>query len=177
MIYMTNENRRRIEERYQISERGLATASELSARFGIPSRVIAEVFKPQEWHHAQVYHSHRSDAMPTDFYSIQEIADVVNRNYNSDRYGKDEIDDVYARLQEAISRYKSEQQRANDVVEKTFGYFGYSNRDGSNAHWYRGVAERRRNGWWYLPDGKRKRQIRMIDESEFARKKNKQIYA
>lgn len=174
---MANENRQRIEERYQVSERGLATASELSAKFGIPAKVIAEIFEPQEWHHTQVYHSHRSDAMPTDFYDTQQVADVVNKNYDSDYYSKDEIDNMYARLQEAISRYKEEQQHANDVVEKINGYFGYCNYDGSDAHWYAGTAEFHHNGWWYLPDGKRKKKIYILDKKEFERKKNKKIYS
>ena len=173
----TTDNKQRLEKVHHVSERGLATASEISRELNIPTKVLCELFTPAEWHHAQAHYSHRSDGMPTDYYNTQEISDVVNKNYNSEYYNKDEIDKKYEQLQEAIRKYKEEQQHSHDIVEKHNGFFGYCNDDGSGACWFQGTAIYRKNGWWYLPDGSRKRKIYTLEEKDFKRKRNKKIYA
>lgn len=173
---METYNKQRIEHVHHVSERGLATASEISRDLNIPVAVIDELFTPSEWHHSQVHSSHRSDGMPTNYYNIQEISDVINKNYDSEYYDRAEIDKKYEQLQEAIRKYKEEHQHSHDIIKKYDGYFGYCNDDGSGAVWYKGTATYKKNGWWYLPDGSRKRKIYTLDEEDFKRKKNKKIY-
>jgi hypothetical protein len=173
---MEKQNKKRIEEKYNVSERNLATASEISKKLKIPVKVIQKLFEPIEWHHSQVYSSYNYDGVPTDYYNLQEIENVLNKNYDNDYYDKKDLDVKHEQLKKELENYKQEQKKAHDIIKEIIGYFGYSNYDGSNSFWYKGKAIFKKNGWWYLPDGKRKKEIIIIDEKQFERKRNKRVY-
>jgi hypothetical protein len=159
----------RIEEKYGTSERKVYPASEIGRMLNIPPSVIVKTFKPEEWHHTQVYHSHRFDAQPTDFYLLPEIKAIAEKD-NKSEYWDEELASRFAKN---IEEYKRQQETAHDIVEEYAGFFGYSAPDGSNALWFKGTATLRKNGWWYLPNGQRKRKILTLTEAEYERKKNR----
>ena len=156
-------NRKRIEDRYEVSARGLATATEISKEFHLPAKVIADFFTPTEWHHAQVYNAHRADAMPVNFYDKEEIENALN----------DASNEKHDLLLKAIADYKKMQEHSQDIIEVYDGYFGYCAPDGSNALWFSGQAIKKANGFWYLPNGQRKRNITKITEEQYKRKFSK----
>jgi len=159
-------NRKRIEEKYNVSDRGLMTASEIKEEFGIPIEVTASLFRPVEWHHTNVEGHYGGN--PTDFYDSEEIKEVLN----------DPKNEKHEALLKAIAEDK-EKRKFKEIYRKT-GYFGYSDPDGSNSLWFKGTAVLVENGygsrWWILPNGQRKREIEFISEKEFERKRNKFDY-
>jgi len=163
---MTWHNRERIEERYDISSRGLMTASEIKEEFSIPIEVTVSLFEPVEWHHTNVEGHYGGN--PTYFYDSEEIEEALNDPAN-------EKHDV---LLKALEEYKD--KKSFKVIKKVSGYFGFRDYDGSNAVWYHGTATLVENGygskWWILPNGYRKREIEFITEDEFKRKRNKHEY-
>jgi len=156
-------NRERIEEKYNVSERGLMTASEIKDEFGIPTEVTTSLFEPVEWHHTNVEGHYGGN--PTDFYDSEEIREAL----------EDPTNEKHKELIKALEEYKD--RRKFKEIDRKEGYFGYSNPDGSNALWFKGTAILVENGygsrWWILPNGQRKREIEFITEKEFERKKNK----
>jgi len=156
-------NRKRIEEKYDVSKRGLMTASEIKEEFGIPTEVTTSLFRPVEWHHTNVEGHYGGN--PTDFYDSEEIKEALN----------DPKNEKHEALLKAIAEDK-EKKKFKEIDRRT-GFFGYSNPDGSNALWFKGTAILVENGygsrWWILPNGQRKREIEFITEEEFDRKKNK----
>jgi len=156
-------NRKRIEEKYNVSDRGLMTASEIKGEFGIPTEVTTSLFRPVEWHHTNV--EGRYGGNPTDFYDSEEIREAL-KNPTNERHKE---------LIKALEEYK-DKKRFKEIDRKE-GYFGYSNPDGSKTLWFKGTAILVENGygsrWWILPNGQRKREIEFITEEEFERKKNK----
>jgi len=160
-------NRKRIEEKYDISKRGLMTASEIKKEFGIPTEVTASLFRPVEWHHTNVEGHYGGN--PTDFYDAEEIKEALN----------DPKNEKHEALLKAITEDK--EKRKFKEIDRKSGYFGYSNPDGSNSLWFKGTAILVENGygsrWWILPNGQRKREIEFITKEEFERKKNKFGYS
>jgi len=156
-------NRKRIEEKYDVSKRGLMTASEIKEEFGIPTAVTTSLFRPVEWHHTNV--EGRYGGNPTYFYDSEEIEEALN----------DPKNEKHEALLKAIAEDK-EKKKFKEIDRRT-GFFGYSNPDGSNALWFEGTAILVENGygsrWWILPNGQRKREIEFITGQEFERKRNK----
>ena len=158
---MTWYNRKRIEEKYDVSSRGLMTASEIKDEFGIPTEVTTSLFRPVEWHHTNV--EGRYGGNPTDFYDLEEIEDALNNPEN----------EKHEALLKALAEYKD--KKKFKVIKKVSGYFGFRDYDGSNAVWYHGTTTLIENGygsrWWILPDGRKKRELKFISEEEFKRKR------
>jgi len=159
-------NRRRIEEKYDVSARGLMTASEIKEEFGIPTEITSSLFRPVEWHHTNVEGHYGGNS--TYFYDSEEIEAALN----------DPADEKHNILMKKLEEYKDKKEFKE--VKKVNGYFGYSDYDGSNALWFKGTAILVENGygsrWWILPNGQRKREIKFITEKEFERKRNKFSY-
>jgi len=160
-------NRKRIEEKYNISDRGLMTASEIKDEFGIPIEVTSALFEPIEWHHTNIEGNYGGN--PTYFYDSEEIEEALN----------DPGNEKHEALLKALAEYKDKKKFKE--IKKVDGYFGYCNPDGSWARWFKGTAILVENGygsrWWILPNGKRKREIEFITEKEFKRKRNKFDYS
>jgi len=160
-------NKRRIEEKYGVSKRGLMTASEIKEEFGIPTEVTTSLFRPIEWHHTNI--EGRYGGNPTDFYDSEEIKEALN----------DPKNEKHEALLKAIAEDK--EKRKFKEIDRRTGFFGYSNPDSSNALWFKGTAILVENGygsrWWILPNGQRKRKIEFITKEEFERKKNKFGYS
>jgi len=156
-------NRKRIEEKYDVSKRGLMTASEIKEEFGIPTEVTTSLFRPVEWHHTNIEGNYGGN--PTYFYDSEEIEEAL----------KDPANEKHNVLMKALDEYKDKKEFKE--VKKVNGYFGYSDYDGSNSLWFKGTAILVENGygsrWWILPNGQRKREIEFIIEKEFERKRNK----
>jgi len=163
---MTWLNRKRIEEKYNVSDRGLMTASEIKEIFGIPTEITSTLFEPVEWHHTNVEGHYGGN--PTYFYDSKEIEEALN----------DSVNEKHNVLMKALREYKDKKKFRE--VERYNGYFGYSNPDGSNALWFKGTAILIENEygsrWWILPNGQKKREIEFISEEKFKRKKNKIEY-
>jgi len=164
---MTWYNRKRIEEKYNVSDRGLMTASEIKEEFGIPTEITTSLFEPTEWHHTNVEGNYGGN--PTYFYDSKEIEEALN----------DPTNEKHNVLMKALGEYKDKKKFRE--IKRVNGYFGYSNPDGSNAIWFKGTAILVENGygsrWWILPNGQRKREIEFISEEEFERKRNKFDYS
>jgi len=163
---MTGYNRKRIEEKYSVSDRGLMTASEIKDELGIPTEITTSLFSPAEWHHTNVEGHYGGN--PTDFYYADEIEEALN----------DPADEKHEALLKALAEYKD--KKTFKEIKRVNGYFGYCNEDGSNAVWYHGTTTLVENGygsrWWILPNGRKKREIEFISEEEFKRKRNKYEY-
>jgi len=164
---MTWYNRKRIEEKYNVSDRGLMTASEIKEEFGIPTEITTSLFEPVEWHHTNIEGNYGGN--PTYFYDSEEIEEALN----------DPTNEKHNVLMKALGEYKDKKKFRE--IKRVNGYFGYSNPDGSWARWFKGTAILVENGygsrWWILPNGQRKREIEFISEEEYERKRNKFDYS
>ncbi len=151
-----------IQAEVPVDDEGLYTISEALFKW-------IKQFKPKEWHHASVYSSARSDGMPTNYYSIEEVKAVLNGkdpHYVTD-YNPEELKEKHEELIHTIEAYKKEHKtNVNpEIVEVYEGPFEYKESIKSGGYFYtkyvkeEGKVVKKSNGWWYLPDGRRKKEI------------------